>query len=277
MTGARRNPTEGLGFRSRTGRGGWGRLGTLGRVTVETDEDLVGLQLVGRAVAAARDAMLAAVQPGVTTADLDAVGRDVLRAHGARSAPRTVGFPADTCVSLNDVVAHGIPSATDRLTEGDLVNVDVSAELDGYWADTGASAPVGQVSPTAARLVAVARAAQRDAMAAARAGRPLRHVGRAVERRARRSGFTVIANLCGHGVGRGLHEAPSVSSIEVRGDKTVLWEGLVLAIEPFLATGATWVDEDDDGWSLRTPDGSLAAQFEHTVVVTAGHPLVLTA
>ncbi len=246
-------------------------------MTIEDDEDLAALARAGRAVAEARDAMLAAIAPGVTTAELDSVARDVLREHGARSAPRLAyGFPGTTCISVNDEAAHGIPSTTRVLRSGDLVNVDVSAELDGYWADTGASAPVGSVSAPATRLLDVTRRAQQDAMDAARAGRPLRHIGRAVERRARRHGFTVVSNLCGHGVGRGIHEPPRVPGVEDRTDRTVLWEGLVLAIEPFLSTGTDYVVGDPDGWTLRMADGSLVAQFEHTVVVTHGSPRVLT-
>ena len=250
-------------------------------MTIDGDDDLQGLTRAGRAVAEARDAMLAAAEPGATTADLDAVGRRVLRSHGARSAPQlAVGFPAATCVSVNDEAAHGVPSPQRVLRAGALVNVDVSAELDGYWADTGASTPVGppeSVTPVARRLVDATRAAQSDAMNAARAGRPLRHIGRAVERRARRHGFRVIGNLCGHGVGASLHEGPSVPSIERMADDIDLWEGLVLAVEPFLSTGADVAVEARDGWTIRTPDGSLSAQFEHTIVVTHGRPLVLTA
>lgn len=246
-------------------------------MTIDDVDDEAGLRRVGRVVAEARDTMLQAVRPTMSTGELDSIGREVLRRHGARSAPRLAyGFPGTTCISVNDEAAHGVPSGMRQLREGDIVNVDVSAELDGYWADTGASAPVGQVSRQAARLLQVTRAAQRDAMAQARAGQPMRRLGRAVQRRAKREGFTVIANLCGHGVGRGIHEAPSVPSIEDPKDKTVLWEGLVLAIEPFLSTGATYAVEGSDGWTLRTPDGSLAAQYEHTVIVTNGRPLVLT-
>jgi len=243
-------------------------------VTIDHDDDLIGLRRAGRAVAEARDAMLAAVAPGVTTTELDAVGREVLAAHGARPAPPTVGFPAATCVSVNDEAAHGIPSRR-ALRGGDLVNVDVSAELDGYWADTGASRAVGTASLRARQLLDAARLANRDGVAAATAGRPLRHIGRAVERRARRHGFSVLRNLCGHGTGRGLWEPPSVPGVEDRRDTTTLWEGLVLAIEPFLTTGAQWAHEADDGWTLRTP-GHLSAQFEHTVVVTNGAAIVLT-
>src|SRR5688572_7249744 len=202
-------------------------------MTIDGDEDLQGLTRAGRAVAEARDAMLAATEPGATTADLDAVGRRVLRSHGARSAPQlAVGFPAATCVSVNDEAAHGVPSPPRVLRAGDPGNVDVSAELAGDWADTGAGTPVGPPqarTPVARRLVDATRAAQSDAMNAARAGRPLRHIGRAVERRARRHGFRVIGNLCGHGVGASLHEGPSVPSIERMADDIDLWEGLVLA------------------------------------------------
>lgn len=247
-------------------------------MTIEDDDDLAGLARAGRAVADARDTMLAAIEPGITTAELDGIGRAVLRTHGARSAPQLAyGFPGTTCISVNDCIAHGIPAHHVVLRDGDLVNVDVSAELDGYWADTGASAAVGEAAPVVSRLLEATRAAQRDATRAARAGRKMRHVGRAVERRARTSGFSVVANLCGHGVGRGIHEAPNVPNVDDPGNDLVLWEGLVLAIEPFLSTGATHAVEDDDGWSLRTNDGGLAAQFEHTVVVTDGEPLVLTA
>ena len=244
-------------------------------MTIDDNDDLAGLQRAGRAVAEARDAMLAAVGPGVTTGQLDAIGREVLARHGADPAPPTVGFPAATCVSLNDEAAHGIPSMFRRLRAGDLVNVDVSARLDGYWADTGASAPVGEVTPIARRLLEATRLANTDAVGAARAGQPLRSIGRAVQRRARRHGFSVVANLCGHGTGGNLWEPPSVPGVEDPDDPTVLWEGLVLAVEPFLATGATHAFEADDGWTLTTP-GHLSAQYEHTIVVTTGTPLVLT-
>jgi methionyl aminopeptidase len=246
-------------------------------MTIDNDDDLLGLQRAGRAVADARDAMLRALRPGMTTADLDAVGRDTLQAHGARSAPNLAyDFPGTTCISVNEQVAHGIPSAR-VLRDGDMVNIDVSAELDGYWADTGASSTVGAPSAEARRLLDATRGARRDALAAARAGKPLRHIGRAVQKRAQRHGLSVVANLCGHGVGRFIHEEPSVPGIEDPRDRTILWEGLVLAIEPFLSFSATHAVEGDDGWTLCTNDGSLAAQFEHTVVITKGKPIVITA
>ena len=246
-------------------------------MTVDTQEDLNALIRAGRVVAEARRAMVAAVAPGTTTGELDAVGREVFRRHGARSAPRvTYRFPGSTCISVNDEAAHGIPSLTRQLRDGDLVNLDVSAELNGYFSDTGISVAVGEVSPVASRLLEATREAQNDAMNAAQPGARLRDLGRAVQKRARRHGFRVIKNLNGHGIGRGLHEAPSVPSID-NGQKMVLREGLVLAIEPFLSISADHVVDDADGWTLRTSDGSLVAQFEHSMVVTKDGPLVLTA
>jgi methionyl aminopeptidase len=161
------------------------------------------------------------------------------------------------------------------LREGDLVNIDVSAELDGYWADTGASFPVGEVSSRASALLGATRGALRDAMAVARAGTPIREIGKAVERRARRHAFHVVRDLCGHGVGRHIHEAPSIPNVALR-SRERLWEGLVMTIEPFLTTRATRVVEDEDGWTLRTPDGSRGAQYEHTMIITQGAPLIVT-
>jgi methionyl aminopeptidase len=246
-------------------------------MSIEGPDDLEGLRRIGAIVARARDAVLTEVRAGVTTAELDEVGRDVLLRHGARSAPKLAyDFPGWTCISVNDELAHGVPSATKVLREGDLVNVDVSAELDGYWADTGASAPVGNVSQKLRGLLWATRKAQAEAMQEARAGRPLNRIGRTIERRAKRAGFRVVRNLGGHGVGRHIHEPPHVPNVFERGNATALWEGLVLTIEPFLTTRATEVVEADDGWTLRTPDGSVGAQFEHTFVVTNDRPIVLT-
>lgn len=247
-------------------------------MSIEGPDDLEGLTRVGAVVARARDAMLAQVRPGVTTAELDEVGRDVLRAAGARSAPMLAyGFPAWTCISVNDQLAHGIPSRRAALRTGDLVNVDVSAELDGYWADTGASAAVGTVPARLQLLLFATRRAQSEGMDAARAGRPINEVARAVERRAKRHGFRVVRDLAGHGVGRHIHEEPSVPNVSDWRNRTRLHEGLVITIEPFLTTRATTIVEGDDGWTLSTPDGSVGAQFEHTLVVTRERPIVLTA
>jgi methionyl aminopeptidase len=245
-------------------------------MSVDGQDDVDGLRRAGAAVAEARDAMAAHVAAGVTTRELDAIGREVLRRHGARSAPQLAyDFPGTTCISVNDELAHGIPS--DRvLREGDLVNIDVSAELDGYWADSGASYPVGAVAPRLRHLLSSTRAALNDAMLEARAGAPIRNVGRAVERRAKRAGFRVVRDLCGHGVGRNIHEPPNVPNTFNPRDRALFHEGLVITIEPFLTTGASTIFEDEDGWTLRTPDGSVGAQFEHTLIITRDEPIVLT-
>lgn len=245
-------------------------------MSIDNQDDVVALARVGAAVADARDTMGKAVVPGVTTAELDAIGREVLRKHGARSAPQLAyDFPGATCISVNADLAHGIPGPR-VLRDGDLVNLDVSAEIDGYWADTGASFAVGNVTAEKRRLLSSTRQALLDALREVRTGAPMRNIGKAVERRARKAGFRVIRNLAGHGVGRFIHEKPEVSNTFDPRNRLVLTEGLVIAIEPFLSTGASVVVEGDDGWTLRTPDGSFGAQFEHTVIVTKNGPLVLT-
>ena len=246
-------------------------------MSISDERDIEGLKRVGAAVAAARDAMAAHVAPGVTTAELDAIGKEHLDRHGARSAPQLAyGFPGVTCISVNDELAHGIPSHERVLRTGDLVNIDVSAELDGYWADSGASFAVGAISVRDTALLRATRLALEDAMSEARAGEPLRNIGRAVERRAKRCGFRVVRNLCGHGVGRHIHEEPQVQNTFRPLDRTLLTEGLVITIEPFLSTGATRAVEGDDGWTLFSSDGSRGAQFEHTMIITRGEPIVVT-
>ena len=253
-------------------------------MSIDGPEDLAGLKRAGAAVAEARDLMGAAVAEGISTAELDALGREVLERHGARSAPRLAyDFPGTTCISVNDALAHGIPSRSTVLREGDLVNIDVSAELDGYWADTGASFPVGPVSPAATRLLAATRHALRDALAEARADQPLRNLGRAVQRRARKSGFRVIRNLAGHGVGRSIHEEPSVPNGYEPRNRTVLHEGLVIAVEPFLAMkgpgsdrGSGWLDPAHPGRQPRRAVRALhrghprGAHRAHRRRITAG-------
>lgn len=247
-------------------------------MTVDGEEDVAGLRLAGAAVADARDTALAAIAPGISTAELDAIARDVLKRHGAYSAPKLAyDFPGHTCISVNDAAAHGIPSRDIVLKNGDMINIDVSAELDGYWADTGASAMVGLTTLLAAKLLQATKLAQADAMAVAKAGKPIRLMGRAVQKRASEYGFTVLENLNGHGVGRFIHEEPDVPNIEQRRNRERLIEGMVIAVEPFLSISATHAVEDEsDGWTLRTNDGSMVAQFEHTMIVTQGEPLVLT-
>lgn len=247
-------------------------------MSVETLAELERLARAGRAAADILEMMRGAAEPGVTPLQLDELAARRMRALGARSAPiLDAGFPAATCISVNDCVAHGVPGPI-PLREGDLVNIDVSVELDGYYADNGASFVVGAGDPATARLCEAGRDALAAALAAVRSGERLNRIGLAAERVARSRGFRMIEDLCGHGLGRALREAPGDvwGHYEPR-DHRRMGDGLVLAIEPFVSAGARNTRLDPDGWGLRTEDGGLAVQFEHTVVVTDEGALVLTA
>jgi methionyl aminopeptidase len=247
-------------------------------MTVENQRDVDGLIAAGKAVSSVLRSMLDAMAPGMTTAELDALGGQLLDSFGARSAPRlSYGFPGATCISINEEAAHGVPGDR-RIEPGDVVNVDVSAELDGYFADTGATRVVPPVSAVKARLCHAAGRALHEAMKEVRAGQRLNRIGRAVQRVARTYRFKVIRNLAGHGVGRSLHESPDQILGYYRAkDRRTLHEGMVIAVEPFLSTRASEVQEADDGWTLIGAAGNLSAQYEHTLIVTRGRPVVVTA
>ena len=245
---------------------------------IETPVDLEGLVAAGRVAWKVLDTMIAAVRPGITTAELNAIGAREIRRAGARAAPIVeAGFPAECCISVNDAIAHGVPGPY-ALHPTDLVNIDVSVELDGFYADNGASVAVADHDARLARLCEAGRRTLQSALGAVRAGQLLNRIGLAAERTATASGYEVIRDLCGHGVGRSLHEYPSqVCSFYEPSDRRVMTEGMVLAIEPFVSTGARGVRRGADGWTLATEDGGLAVQYEHTVVVTRTGALVVTA
>ena len=247
-------------------------------MTVEGQHDVDGVLNAGRVVARVRDAMLQAIEPGMTTAELDALGSALLDQHGARSAPRvTYDFPGATCISVNEEAAHGIPGER-VIRAGDVVNVDVSAELNGYFADTGATIVVPPVSSLKARLCEATQLALRNAVAEARAGAPLNRIGRAVEQTAAAYDLRIIRNLGGHGVGRSLHEEPKeIPTWADRSERRTITEGLVFTLEPFLSLGADWVEESRaDGWTLAPPGGEPTVQYEHTLVATKRGPVVVT-
>jgi methionyl aminopeptidase len=197
--------------------------------------------------------------------------------RGARSAPRlTYGIPCTALISVNEEVVHGIPG-TRRIAAGDLVKLDVTAEKDGYIADAARTIIAGEGSELARRLRAGAMAAFEAGLAVVRAGVKVNQIGRAVEREVRRHGFTVIHGLAGHGVGRAIHEAPTVANHYDPWQRDVLSDGLVITIEPMISAGSAAVVQGRDGWTLRTKDRSLAAHHEHTLVVTTGAPVILTA
>ncbi|MFT3776689.1 MAG: type I methionyl aminopeptidase [Ottowia sp.] len=246
-------------------------------MTIETQDDVAALKRIGRIVSLTLQRMLDAAQPGMTTRDLDRLGERLLEEHGARSAPRlTYGFPGATCISINEEAAHGIPGGR-VIRAGDVLNVDVSAELGGYFADTGGTIVVPPATPQKTRLCHATRTALAEAMKRARAGQPINGIGAAIERTAKAYGFKVIENLGSHGVGRALHEAPEhIPGYFDPSDKRVLQEGMVITIEPFLSTKSRLVAETADGWTLAGASGNLSAQYEHTMIITKGAPIVVT-
>jgi methionyl aminopeptidase len=246
-------------------------------MSVDTPEELEGLRRAGALASEVLQEVREAVAPGVTTAELDELAADKMRAAGARSAPIvTYGFPGAICISIGEQVVHGIPGPR-RLVAGDLVKLDVSLELDGYFADTATTVSVEAAKPSDARLVAAARAALQRGMRAAVAGAAVRDVGQTVERIAEARGFSVLRELTGHGISRALHEPPTIYNYAEASASERLHEGLVMTIEPMLAAGTRRVLGTGDGWTVVTADGSPAAHEEHTIVVTAGEPIVLTA
>ena len=246
-------------------------------MTISSEGDLAGMRRVGQLVARTIAHMRAEVRPGMTTAELDDVGERFARAEGAQSAPQlTYNFPGFTCLSVNDEIVHGIPGSR-VLSEGDVVKLDVTLELDGFMADSAVTVVIPPVSAEARVLQRAARIAFNRGLAVARAGTSLREVGRAVESAARREGAVVVRELTGHGIGRRIHESPSVPNWADPDARTVLTEGLVIALEPMLTSAPVRVVEDADGWTLRTHNRMLAVHHEHTIVIRRGTPLVLTA
>jgi methionyl aminopeptidase len=245
-------------------------------MSVDTPEELEGLRRAGVVAAEVLRTVGEAVEPGVTTAELDDLAAERMRAAGARSAPIiTYGFPGAICISIGNEIVHGIPGRR-RLVAGDVVKLDVSLEVDGFFADTATTVIVEPVASADARLVAATRAALKRGMRAAVAGATLRDVGENVERIAEARGFSVLRELVGHGIGRALHEPPTVYNYAEASATERLREGMVLTVEPMVA-GTRKILGTGDGWTVVTADGSHAAHEEHTIVVTAGEPIVLTA
>ncbi len=245
---------------------------------VESEQDLRGLLEIGKIVGLTFRTMQERLRPGMTTKQLDMIGWKVLQQHGAQPAPfLTYRFPGVTCISVNDEAAHGIPGKR-VIRAGDLVKIDVSAELEGYFADAALTVPVPPVAPAHQRLCDCAKAALDAAIAVAQANTRLHEIGRAAETTTRQQGFSIIRGLPGHGVGHALHEAPShVPMFFDYRARLRLPEGLVITIEPHISAGSGGIRTDPDGWTLKTRDGSFAAAFEHTVIITKGRPILVTA
>ncbi|MDN4608363.1 type I methionyl aminopeptidase [Sporosarcina highlanderae] len=244
---------------------------------VKNNEEIEALKKIGRIVAEIREAMKEAAVPGITTKELDELGGRLFAERGAISAPiDQYEFPGYTCISVNHEVAHGIPGSR-VIQDGDLVNIDVSGSYNGYFADTGISFVVGTADEKKQLLCDVAKRAFDRAMTKVKAGSSLNQIGKAVEREAKDNGLKVIKNLTGHGIGTSLHEEPQhVLNYYDAWDKTLMKEGMVLAVEPFISEKAEHIIELGDGWTFVTPDKSLVAQIEHTIIVTKDEPIILT-
>lgn len=243
---------------------------------VQGDADLHGLQRIGEICGETLKYMLDSAKPGMTTKQLDDMGAAFLQKHGAASAPITAyDYPGWTCISINEEAAHGIPGNR-VIREGDMLNVDVSAVLEGYWGDTGASKLIGAGSKRHQKLLSDTRKALYAGISQAKVGNPVNAIGKAVERLARKGRYRIIRQLAGHGVGRHIHEDPNIPNFYVRSANQRLLDGLVITIEPFFNLGRGTIVTDRDGWTLRTPDRSISAQFEHTVIINGDEPILIT-
>lgn len=246
-------------------------------MTVETDQDLKGIQEISDIVAITLKEMREYAKIGMTTKELDEYGAEILKNYGAKSAPFvTYKFPGWTCISVNNEMAHGIPSSK-VLKEGDLVNIDVSAELNGFYGDNGGSFVLGEDINENQRLVDASVEALYKAIAAIKDGIKISEVGRIIERTAKDKGYKVIKNLGGHGVGRGLHEEPDcILNYYDRYEHRRFKKNSIVAIETFITTDSTAVNTMKDGWTLVGNKGGFCVQHEHTVLVTSDKPIILT-
>ncbi|MCB9759533.1 MAG: type I methionyl aminopeptidase [Alphaproteobacteria bacterium] len=246
-----------------------------------THSPLKMMRRAGRAAAATRDAACALVKPGVTTQAIDDLVRADTHSRGGRCAQHGyrvggVPFPANVCTSVNTVVCHGVPSSDVVLEDGDIVNIDVTTELGGWHGDTSRTVCVGTPSPEALHLVEATRRALTLGIAQVRPGVPLSRIGEVIEVFARSQGCTVVRAFGGHGIGRRMHQAPHVHHHATGRPWPVLQPGMFFTIEPMLCLGRSEVQVLDDGWTVVTADGSLSAQFEHTVAVTRDGVEVMT-
>lgn len=247
-------------------------------MSISSQNELAGMKAISEAVAATLKEMRNYSKAGISTLELDEFGRTILEKFGAKSAPKlTYGFPGWTCISVNNEVAHGIPSKNTLLKEGDLINIDVSAELDGFWSDNGGSFVLGEDLNQHKPLVNASRTILKKAITSVRPGMRIAELGKLIETEAATYGYTVIRNLVGHGIGRSLHEAPKeIPCYYDRYNTNRFRRNSVIAIETFISTGSTHAHDKGDGWTFITKDGSFVAQHEHTLVIQEDGALILT-
>jgi methionyl aminopeptidase len=248
-------------------------------MSITTENERTGMQQASDAVAITLKKMREFAKPGISTKELDEYGGELLEQMGAKSAPKlTYDFPGYTCISINGEVAHGVPSNNKILKEGDLINIDVSAELNGYWADNGGSFVLGEDIHGHSKLVETSKEILRKAISNIKGGVRISEIGRLIEAEAKKAGYTVIKNLMGHGVGRSLHEEPhEIANYCDRFNITRFKKNSVVAIETFISTRSTIAETKADGWTLTGNKGGFVAQHEHTIMVTSGEPVIFTA
>jgi methionyl aminopeptidase len=247
-------------------------------MSITKEAELIGMQKASEAVANTLKEMRNYAQPGMSTKELDDYGAQILAGYGAKSAPYlTYGFPGYTCISVDNEFCHGIPSVKRILKEGDLINIDVSAELNGFWADNGGSFVLGNDIHQHQKLVDASREILQKTLNNIRGGVKIADIGHLMETEAKKRGFKVIKNLGGHGIGRGLHEEPAeLLNYRNRHDLRRFKKNSVVAIETFISTASVYATELNDGWTMVGNKGGFMAQHEHTIVVTDGLPIILT-
>jgi methionyl aminopeptidase len=247
-------------------------------MSITKESELTGMKKASEAVAYTLKEMRNFAQPGMTTKELDNLGGQILNELGAKSAPRlTYGFPGWTCISINNEFCHGIPSDKKILADGDLINIDVSAELDGFWSDNGGSFVLGTDINQHQKLIAASKQILHKAIYNIKGGVRVADIGLLIETEAKKRGYKVIKNLTGHGIGRSLHEQPhNIANYKDRFNLTRLSKNSVVAIETFITTTSTYTETLQDGWTMVGNKGGFMAQHEHTIVVTDGKPIVLT-
>jgi methionyl aminopeptidase len=249
-------------------------------MVIKTDEELQGMKRVSEAVAITLRKMCAYTQIGMTTKEIDEYGRQLLESLGAKSAPfETYAFPGYSCISVNKEFAHGIPSDKVKLKNGDIINIDVSAELGGFWSDNGCSFIVGEDIQGLQHLVDTSKVILLDAISKISGGVRIADIGKLMETKARKAGYMVIRDLGGHGVGRSLHEEPdAIMNFYDRDDTARRFrKDSIVAIETFISTKSAHIETASDGWGFSGTKGGFVAQHEHTILITSGKPIILTA
>lgn len=247
-------------------------------MSITNEAELQGMQKVSKAVAVTLKKMCDYARPGMTTKDLDDYGAEILKSFGAKSAPfETYGFPGFTCISVNNEAAHGIPSKQKIIQEGDLINIDVSAELNGYWSDNGCSFVLGKDIHNFQPLVKASKDILKLAISKIKGGVKIADIGFIIETEAKKRGFKVLKNLAGHGVGLSLHEEPeNILNYRVKENRERFRKNTTVAVETFISTRSTYAIEQEDGWTLVGDKGGYVTQHEHTLLVTDGKPVILT-